>query len=222
MAIVLTVILIVCQIICMITSIGRDRPSSCFGNGNPDPGPGPYPTPSFPTPPVNPQAPTERNGRYSPISDWMNRTPSTHVELLVSEDVKRVVGSASRLMTLVTLKVSSGLIPDDEVSTWQARIDKHLSACGCKESTLGMVAFALLYVTFYFPGAGDLSELGAVELLSCAAFAVVGAAIGKAGGVVYGRMRMKRTLEALLKVSQNRGIDRWDGARVPDAQSRLS
>jgi VIT1/CCC1 family predicted Fe2+/Mn2+ transporter len=148
------------------------------------------------------------------MNHWMNQTQSTHIELSSPEDVKQVIGSVSRLMTLVTLKVSSGLIPGNEISTWQARIDNHLAACGCKQSTLGMVFLALLYAIFYFLGSGELSGIGATELLSCAAFSVVGAAIGKLGGVVYARIRLKRTLEALLSVSQNREIDRWDERRA--------
>lgn len=138
---------------------------------------------------------------------WVTQTRPTQVELASPEDVKRVIDSLSILMTLVTLKVSSRLIPDAEISTWQARIDSHISACGCKQSAVGMLLLASLYAVFYFLGPGDLSGIGVAEILSCVGFAIVGAAIGKLGGVAYGRIRLKRTLESLLLVSQNREVD---------------
>lgn len=148
------------------------------------------------------------------MNAWMNPTRSTHVELASPEDVRRVTGSVSRLMTLVTVKVGSGLLPGNEIAPWQARIDKHLSACGCRQSALGMVLLALLYASGYFLGGGEAGGIGAAELLSCAAFAIVGAAIGKLGGVVYARFRLKRTLESLLAVLPNREAERWDGRRA--------
>jgi hypothetical protein len=138
------------------------------------------------------------------MNHFVDQTRSAHVELASPEDIKRVMGSVSGLMTLATLKISSGLIPDNEITTWQARIDKHLSACGCKQSALGMMSLASLYAVFYFLGGGELGGIGVADVLSCVVFAVVGAAIGKLGGVAYGRLTLKRTLESLLQVLQNR------------------
>jgi hypothetical protein len=139
---------------------------------------------------------------------WLAQTPSTHIELSSPEDVKQAMESVSRLMMLRTVHVGSKLIPEDDVPAWQARVDRHLAACGCRQSTLGMLALAVLYAALHFFRSGELGGIGSAELLSCAGFAVVGAAIGKLGGVAYARMRLKRTLEALLSVSQSGGIDR--------------
>jgi hypothetical protein len=122
---------------------------------------------------------------------------ATHVRLVSLDDIEGVLSSWLRLLTLTSVTIGTGLLPEHERREREARIYGYLSGCRCLESGLGMLASGCLYALTLtlFPAVG-MSTLW-TNVLAVFGVAAIGGAVGRIAGHVAARRRVQRELRTL-------------------------
>jgi hypothetical protein len=103
----------------------------------------------------------------------------------------------------------NGLDPDESVH-WESAINQRLSACGCKEGAMSMVAFVAAYVAYLLISDSRVALSGWQEAAVGFGIACGGAVFGKLIGLLRARWLLRRSVHELRSLT----------ARSPDCEGR--
>ena len=84
---------------------------------------------------------------------------------------------------------------------WENRINTYYSACGCFEGSVSILVGVMLYVA-YLLLRNAASPLGWVDLISVFVLVLLAGAFGKLYGLYQGKIKLKKTIDVLVKSLQ--------------------
>ena len=100
-----------------------------------------------------------------------------------------------------------GFAPD-QASHWQRRLERYAFSCGCESGSVFLLVAIITYMVVLTMSPQGLSGVGRAEVGIALALGVAAALVGKAVGLLYARIQLHRTVEALcLQVEAWRGIE---------------
>jgi hypothetical protein len=100
----------------------------------------------------------------------------------------------------VSVHVTAPELSASEVREWERGLDRLYNACGCEASTFVLLVSIPLLALLFLAAPGGISLFSPVGMSLALAMPIGGALVGKFAGLLWARMRLRRSIEELRSV----------------------